>query len=158
MSRARVAVALLTLSAAGLVGIALEEGYTNRAVIPVPGDVPTFGFGTTRRDDGSPVRMGDQITPQRALRALARDAGAAERAVQRCAPVPMFQHEYDVWVSFTYNVGEGAFCNSTAARLLREGRYAEACEQLSRWIHVDGRPVQGLVNRRAEERRKCLGQ
>jgi len=40
-------VAALTLSAAALVGIVLHEGYTDRAVIPVKGDVPTIGFGTT---------------------------------------------------------------------------------------------------------------
>ncbi|MBD3814505.1 MAG: lysozyme, partial [Betaproteobacteria bacterium] len=40
-------VAGLTLSAAALVGIVLHEGYTDRAVIPVKGDVPTIGFGTT---------------------------------------------------------------------------------------------------------------
>ncbi len=38
-------VAALTLSAAALVGIVLHEGYTDRAVIPVKGDVPTIGFG-----------------------------------------------------------------------------------------------------------------
>ncbi len=37
-------VAGLTLSAAALVGIVLHEGYTDRAVIPVKGDVPTIGF------------------------------------------------------------------------------------------------------------------
>jgi lysozyme len=35
----------LTLSATALVGIVLHEGYTDRAVIPVQGDVPTIGFG-----------------------------------------------------------------------------------------------------------------
>ena len=40
-------VAGMTLSAAALVGILLHEGYTDRAVIPVKGDVPTIGFGTT---------------------------------------------------------------------------------------------------------------
>ena len=38
-------VAGLTLSAAALVGIVLHEGYTDRAVIPVLGDVPIIGFG-----------------------------------------------------------------------------------------------------------------
>ena len=41
-------VAGLTLSAAALVGIVLHEGYTDRAVIPVKGDVPTIGSMRTR--------------------------------------------------------------------------------------------------------------
>ena len=54
--------AALTLSAAALVGIVLHEGYTDRAVIPVKGDVPTIGFGTT-----SGVKIGDTTTPTKAL-------------------------------------------------------------------------------------------
>ena len=52
-------VAALTLSAAALVGIVLHEGYTDRAVIPVKGDVPTIGFGTT-----SGVKIGDLATEE----------------------------------------------------------------------------------------------
>lgn len=55
-------VAGLTLSAAALVGIVLQEGYTDRAVIPVKGDVPTIGFGTT-----TGVKLGDTTTPPKAL-------------------------------------------------------------------------------------------
>ena len=55
-------VAGLTLSAAALVGIVLHEGYTGRAVIPVKGDVPTIGFGTT-----TDVKLGDTTTPPKAL-------------------------------------------------------------------------------------------
>ena len=32
----------LGLSAAALVGLVAQEGYSNRAIIPVPGDVPTI--------------------------------------------------------------------------------------------------------------------
>ena len=58
----RVAIALLSLSGAGLVGIASQEDYSGKAYIPVPGDVPTVGFGSTEG-----VRMGDTTTPVRAL-------------------------------------------------------------------------------------------
>ena len=55
-------VAALTLSAAALVGIVLHEGYTDRAVIPVKGDVPTMG-------SAPPPQSCDTTTP---LKALAR--------------------------------------------------------------------------------------
>ena len=60
--RTRQIAAALTLSASALVGIALHEGYRDTAYIPVPGDVPTIGFGTTEG-----VKMGDHITPPKAL-------------------------------------------------------------------------------------------
>jgi len=57
-NKPRSAVAVLALSAATLVGIVRHEGYTDRAVIPVKGDVPTIGFGTTEG-----VKLGDKTTP-----------------------------------------------------------------------------------------------
>ena len=65
--RARIAAAGLSLSAAALVGLLAHEGFTGHAVIPVQGDRPTVGFGSTFREDGRPVQLGDTITPQKAV-------------------------------------------------------------------------------------------
>lgn len=156
-SRTRAAVGTLVLSALALAGIATSEGYRADAYIPVPGDVPTVGYGTTTRPDGSPVRMGDTTTPERALIALSRDADRFAQAVRRCAPVPLYQHEFDVYVSFAYNVGEGAFCGATLARKLKAGDYPGACAELLRWNQVQGRVVRGLTVRRQREYRQCMG-
>lgn len=101
----RVAVAGLTLSAAGLIGIAVSEGWEPVARPPVQGDVPTGGFGSTRSEHG-PMKAGERIDPVRGLILLQRDAAEAERIVQRCAPVPMHQYEFDAFVSLAYNVGQ----------------------------------------------------
>lgn len=161
---ARIAIGALSLSAAGLVGIVLHEGYTDRAVRPLPTDVPTVGFGTTTRPDGSPVRMGDTTTPPQALERALRDVQRFEGALRQCIRVPLHQHEYDAFLSFAYNVGEGAFCSSTMARLLNAGDYAGACAQFDRWTFFQGRDCRdpahrcaGLVKRRAEERALCEG-
>ncbi len=151
-ARARVALGALSLSAAGLVSIALHEGYSDRAIIPIPGDVPTIGFGTTEG-----VKLGDSITPPKALARALTDAQKFEGALRRCVTVPLHQHEYDVYVSFAYNVGERAFCGSTLVKKLNSGDYTGACAELSRWVYLGGRVVQGLVNRRAAERAKCEG-
>jgi lysozyme len=152
MINPRVAIAALTLSASALVGIAGYESYTDTAVIPVPGDVPTIGFGTT-----GGVKLGDTTTPPRALVRLLADADQYARAVKRCAPVPMRQHEFDAYVSLTYNIGPGAFCSSTLARRLSAGDYAGACRQILRWDRFKGRPLRGLTLRRQSEYRTCMG-
>ena len=152
MGTGRVLAASLALSALALVGIVQQEGYTDHAVVPVPGDVPTIGFGTT---DG--VQMGDKITPPVALGRALRDIHKFEGALKRCVSVPLYQYEYDAWVSFAYNVGSKAFCNSTAVQKLNSGDYAGACAEMSRWTRVQGRVVPGLVNRRAAERAQCEG-
>lgn len=153
MTTARNTIAALSLSAAALVGMALHEGYRDTAYIPVPGDVPTIGFGTT---DG--VKSGDKITPTQALvRALA-DIQRFEGAIKRCVTVPLHQHEYDAYTSLAYNIGGGAFCSSTLVRVLNQGQYAEACRQILRWDRFNGAPLRGLTVRRQAEFKKCMGE
>lgn len=156
-SKPRKTAMTLVLSMASIIGIAAFEGYTEKAVIPVPGDVPTYGYGTTRHEDGNPIRMGEATTREQAMRDLQRDAGEFAQAVKRCAPVPMYQHEFDAYVSFTYNVGSNAFCKSTLAKRLNALDYAGACRELLKWDKVQGRAVQGLTNRREAEYNQCTG-
>jgi len=171
----RTTVAALTLAASTLVGIALREGYTDNTVIPVPGDVPTKGFGTTKHADGTPVRMGETTTPPRALVDLLRDADKFAQAVRRCAPVPMYQREFNAYVSLTYNIGEGAFCNSSIPTKLLAFNYEAACKTILDFNKmrdctkpkvVDQRTgrlvcplveVRGLTLRRQAEYQECIG-
>lgn len=149
----RLAVAGLSLSAIGLLTIAKWEGFSDHAYIPVPGDVPTIGFGSTEG-----VKMGDTITVPKALERLRRDVGVAESAIGRCVKVPLSQSEFNAFTSFAFNVGTEAFCSSTLVKKLNAGDYAGACAELKRWVYVDGRRVQGLVNRREAEYRLCMGE
>ena len=149
----RITITALSLSAVALVGLVGYEGYTDRAVIPVPGDVPTIGFGTT---DG--VKLGDRITPPKALARALTDVQKFEGAIKTCVKVPLHQYEYDSVVSFSYNVGAKAFCGSTLVKKLNAGDYRGACDEMLRWTRINGRVVQGLVNRRASEHRLCIGE
>jgi GH24 family phage-related lysozyme (muramidase) len=117
MKPARLLAAALTLSAAGLVALTQDEGYTDQAVRPLPGDVPTFGFGSTRRADGSPVQMGDTTRPPQALALALRELRHFEGALHRCVTAPLTQGEFDSLVSLAYNVGADAVCRSTMVRL-----------------------------------------
>lgn len=152
MIKVRLLVGALAFSAAGLVSLAGYEGYTDEAVIPVPGDVPTIGFGSTEG-----VKLGDRTTPPAALARALRDVQKFEGAVKRCVKVPLAQHEYDAYTQLAYNIGEGAFCGSTLVRRLNARDYAGACAEIIRWVKVDGRIVRGLEIRRAKERALCEG-
>ena len=147
----RIPIAALALSASTLVGIALHEGYRGTAYEPVPGDRPTIGFGQA---DG--VRMGQTTSPERALVRLLADASRFEAAVKRCAPVPMYPHEFSAFVSLTYNIGESAFCNSTLARKLNALDYVGACNEILRWDKFKGRALPGLTKRRQAEHQQCM--
>lgn len=151
--RTRQAVAALSLSAAGFVGLLAYEGYSDSAYTPVPGDVPTIGFGTTQG-----VKEGDTITPPEAVKRALEDVQAYEGAIKSCVNVPLFQHEYDAYASLAYNIGPTAFCNSTLVRKLNQYDYEGACKEILRWDKFRGKPLRGLTIRRQKEYKQCLGQ
>lgn len=164
MNKARIAAGALSLSAAAFVGLAQLEGFTTQAVIPVPGDVPTYGLGSTRKADGAPVKMGDTITVPAALRLSLSEIQGAEAGLQRCVTAELTQGEYDSLVSLAYNVGTSAVCGSTMVKLHNAGQHAEACAQFERWTVYQGKDCKvrankcyGLVERRALERAQCEG-
>lgn len=80
----RYQITAMTVSAATLVGIAGYEGYSSTAYVPVKGDVPTIGWGTT-----AGVKKGDTIEPTQALQRLYRDTEMAKTGISRCVKVPL---------------------------------------------------------------------
>jgi lysozyme len=142
----------LGISGIALVGLLVAEGYRDDAYIPVAGDVPTIGFGTTQN-----VRMGDKITVPQALNRALVDVQKFEGAMKKCVKVPLHQYEYDAYLSLTYNIGEGAFCRSTLVRLLNQQDYNGACKQILRWDNFKGKPLRGLTIRREKEYAMCMG-
>jgi len=148
----RRSIAALSLSAVALVGLAMSEGYSDKAVIPIPGDVPTIGFGSTQG-----VKMGDKTTPPQALGRALQDVQKFEGAVKRCVAVPLHQYEYDAYVQLSYNIGGNAFCSSTLVRKLNGSDYPGACAEILRWDRAGGKKIPGLSNRRQAEYKQCMG-
>lgn len=148
----RIGLASLFLSAAGFVGLISHEGYSDQAIIPVPGDVPTIGFGTT-----GGVQMGDRTTPVKAVGRALQDVGKFEGALKGCVRVPLHQHEYDAAIQLAYNIGSKAFCSSTVVRRFNAEDYAGACDAFLMWNKFKGQTLPGLVKRREAERKLCLG-
>lgn len=157
----RLSIAALVFSAVGFVGLALNEGYSDRAITPVKGDVPTLGFGTTEG-----VKPGDTTTPPKALARALQDVGKYEGAIKRCVTVPLHQYEYDAYVDLAYNVGPGAFCGSSLVKRLNAGDYDGACTEILRWRFYQGRDCSvpenrrlcgGLWTRRQAENARCKG-
>jgi len=167
--KGRVAVVLLTLSASGFAAWQAHEGYTEQAVIPTKGDVPTIGHGSTRYEDGRRVQMGDRITRQRAVELARNLQRKDERAFAESLPgVKLTQGEYDVYIDFIGQYGMGNWNKSSMRRELLAGRYVPACKALLRYrfaagydcsTTVNGQPNRrcwGVWKRQEERVRKCL--
>lgn len=148
----RASIVVLVLSATSLIGLLGHEGYRGEAYTPVPGDVPTIGFGTTVG-----VKLGDKTDPIKALKRAMGDITKFEGAIKQCVTVPLHQYEYDAYVSLAYNIGSGAFCKSTLVRKLNALDYSGACQQILRWDRFKGRQLAGLTKRRQAEYQTCIG-
>lgn len=151
MNKTRITVAALAVSAAALVGIATHEGYRGEAYRDAAG-IPTIGYGET-----AGVKMGDKTTPERALVQLLKSTEKHADAIRQCIHVPLYQHEFDAYVSLSYQIGAGAFCRSTLIKKLNKGDYTGACNELDKWVYAGGKKLPGIVKRRQKEKEMCLG-
>jgi GH24 family phage-related lysozyme (muramidase) len=137
----RIVVAALSVSAALVIGhLWPEEGWTETAVVPVRGDVPTLGPGLTKREDGTPVRMGDTVKPldgaRRSLAHIQRDEGR----IKQCVTAPLHQREYDLMVDFSYQYGAATLCRSSIVSRANAGDYAGSCEAYKEFRLVRAAP------------------
>lgn len=154
--RKRVLVAALAISAAGFSAWQAHEGFTSTAIIPTKGDVPTIGHGSTRYEDGTRVRMGDTITPERAA-VLARNLmREGERQFAASLPgVKLHQAEYDVYLDFVGQYGMGNWSRSSMRRELIAGNYPAACKAMLRYRFAAGYDCSTLVN--GQPNKRCWG-
>jgi lysozyme len=140
------------LAAAVMALVAGFEGLRTYAYRD-PVGIPTICFGETRG-----VKMGDRATKAECQALLKVRLLEFEAGVRSClkAPDRIPDGAYAAVLSFSYNVGVGAFCGSTMRRYLDAGQVRQACDELPRWVKARGITLPGLVNRRAAERKVCL--
>ncbi|SSU93735.1 lysozyme [Acinetobacter baumannii] len=158
--------AVLAASAAFFVGVKNDEGFTSKPVIPVKGDRPTQGYGSTFKPDGSPVKMTDPpITRATADKWLRNDVSKREVAFKDSLKgVKLSQTEYDLYLDFTYQYGIGAWSSSSMLKNLKVGKYKAACDSLLKYKYVAKRDCSirsngcyGVWTRQLERHAKCIG-
>jgi lysozyme len=113
----------------------------------------TIGHGTIKYPNGKAVAKGDTCTAAQAVEYMRHDLKGFEAKVNDVVKVPLTQNQYDALVSLTYNIGQTAFANSTLLKKLNAKDYKGAAEQFLVWNKAGGRVIQGLVNRRAAEKK-----
>lgn len=125
----------------GFVGVAYRD----------PVGVWTIGYGHTKG-----VKPGQSMSESQALHLLREEVKEYEEPVRRLVSVDLNQNQFDALTSFTYNLGAGAFSQSTLLAILNQGRYQAAADQFLRWVRAGGRVLPGLVSRRQDERELFL--
>lgn len=159
-----------TVDRTGLQYIADNEGYKLNSqgqyvVYNDPLGFCTAGYGhllhksnCTAADRAGPF---NNLTPSQAVALLQKDANRFAAYIVRRTQVPLNQAQLDALVDFAFNVGMGAYGDSTLLKLLNQGKVNEVPAQLARWVHgtVGKRAnkhtevIKGLVVRRGTESR-----
>ena len=140
--------AALVLAGAGTVSY--YEGVSNEAYLD-PVGIWTICYGETKG-----VTKGDYKTDEECLDSLAEELTEHHKKMVMYIKTPISEKEEAAYLSFTYNVGVGAFSKSTLLKKLNSGDRVGACNQLLRWDKAGGKELKGLTLRRQSENKLCL--
>jgi GH24 family phage-related lysozyme (muramidase) len=155
-TRQRVLVAALTVSLAGFGMWKTNEDLVLEAMIPTKGDVPTVGYGSTKYEDGTPVKMGDKVTPERAEILAFNLLTADAKFLQRSLPgVKLYQEEFDLYLDFIGQYGTGNWWKSSMRRELLAGNHKAACRSLLNWRFAAGYDCSTRIN--GHRNTRCWG-
>lgn len=140
----------------GLALLKKLEGFRSRAYADSAGKM-TIGYGHVIIP-GDGVAKGDVLEEVQASGLLKRDVQKAEDCVNNAVSVEINQNQFDALVIFTFNVGNGAFQNSSLRQLLNKKLFKEASDQFPLWCKVHTKQgafieLAGLKNRRLAEQK-----
>lgn len=134
------------ISDTGVEFIKQFEGCELKAYV-CPAGILTIGYGCTTN-----VEEGMTITLEEADKLLRADLERFEDGVNQSIEIDITQAQFDALVSFSYNVGIGAFKSSTLLKVINSGGSLEEIGyQFSRWNKAGGKVLKGLTIRRQKE-------
>lgn len=119
---------------------------------PVSGGDPwTIGYGATSPN----IIQGTIWTQEQADDDLAARLNRLQGEI--IWPLDASLNQIGSCMSLAYNIGVGAFLQSTLFAKWNSGDIQAAADQFVAWNKVGGKVIQGLVNRRADEQRVFCG-
>ena len=136
-------------------GINTIKGFEGFRGVPYldKADVPTIGWGTIRYPNGVRVTLKDaEITQKQADLFFLHDVAIFESGVDALTIDSINQNQFDMLVSFAYNLGLGALRGSTLLKKVnRNPNDPTIKDEFTKWIYADGKRSRGLLSRRNKE-------
>lgn len=137
----------LRLNKTGLDLIKKFEGCRLQAYQDVSG-IWTVGWGQT----GPWIDESTMLSQAQADTLLERELKKKEEAMSRIVIAPTTENEWAALVSLAYNIGIGAFANSTLLRYLNSDQKGLVPEQFLVWCKVKKKVIPSLLARRQTEK------
>ena len=115
--------------------------------------IPTIGYGNTYYPNGVRVTLLDKaITKEYAFEIFKDIADKFAKRVASMVKKPLTQNQFNSLVSFTYNVGTGAFSTSTLLKKVNANPNDLTIRtEFMRWNKANRVVVNGLTRRRKKE-------
>jgi len=117
-----------------------------------PAGYHTIGYGHLCKPDHPPITVAEAEVY------LAEDLVTALTATLRYCPVLVTESESRLAaiLDFTFNLGAGRLQTSTLRRRINQRDWANAGQELRRWVYGGGKVLPGLVKRREAEALRLL--
>lgn len=119
-----------------------------------PAGVYTVCGGITNLDpEFANIKPGQRFTKKQCDEMLAKVIPQYLYPISKCLThfAEYGPHKQASLGSTAYNLGPGKICNTEAKTLFNEGKDAEGCWFLTRYVRAAGRTLPGLVNRRYKD-------
>ena len=136
--------------------IALIKKYEGFSAKPYlcPAGVWTIGYGNTKYLDGRKVQKTDPAISEQAAEQLLELTVLKEFLPKALSLSPLLKdhpNKLAAVLSFCYNLGAGAYANSTLRKKINASQFEQASKEFGKWVMASGKKLNGLVKRRAEE-------
>lgn len=127
-----------------------EEGFREEAYWDNNGWAVGYG------QHGPDIKQGTTVTRDEAEQLLRNHVAGVEATVRNSVQVSLNQNQWNALVSLAYNIGNGAFQQSTVVKKLNAGDYQGAADAFLEYDKSDGKVNSGLTERRRRERQLFL--
>lgn len=119
-----------------------------------PPGVVTVCNGITNYDIPG-LKVGMRFTPKECSDLLAKHLPRYAKPVDKCVKVPITDTMRAALYSGAWNLGPGTVCKSSMVRKINAGQDQAGCDAFILYTMANGKFLQGLKNRRHDERKLC---
>lgn len=140
------------VSQKGLNFIKSFEGFSSKPY-RCPAGYKTIGYGHLIKDNENI----ESVTKSYAVELLKQDVEAAESIVRRFTKVFLTQNQFDMLVSFVFNLGGGAYQRSSLRSKVNREEHEAVPFEFLKWIYSKGDILPGLLRRRRLEAKIYVG-
>lgn len=140
--------------------VALAKHFEGLRLSPYlcPAGVPTQGYGTVWKPDGTKVKLDDPAITE-ATAELWLTTTLEDICINLAKVSPVLIMNEKAWgaiADFVYNLGISRYKSSTLKKRIDEEDFQGAGDELLRWTRAGGKVLTGLVRRRKAERELML--